>query len=209
MALHVTEHRAASESAGEDKLAGEPRLRELYVSELRPKLIERFGYKNVNQAPRLVKLCTSMGLGDSKGASDSSQIIEAAVREMSLIVGQRPCVTVAKKSIASFGVREGMPVGCRATVRGARAWEFLDRLLNIALPRIRDFRGLPRKSFDGRGNYSLGIDDHLIFPELSYDDVKTQRGMDITIVTTAPTDEEAMAFLEGLGMPLAREEGAS
>lgn len=179
----------------------------MYEQELRGKLVERFGYQNVFEAPNVVKIAVNMGLSDATGtgSSDAAQAIEAAVKELSMIIGQRPAITVAKKSIAAFGVREGMSVGCRATLRGNRAWEFMDRLFNIALPRIRDFRGLPRKAFDGRGNYSLGIDDHLVFPDLSYDDVDKQRGMDITIVTTAKTDEEAMVFLEGLGLPLERE----
>ncbi len=179
-----------------------PRLRLKYEQEVRPALMERFGYKNIWQVPRLVKVCVNMGVGRAK---EDYQTLENAIKEVSLILGQRPVVTRAKKSISAFGVRKGMPVGLRATVRGARMWEFLDKLFNLALPRIRDFRGLPRDAFDGRGNYTIGITDHLIFPELSYDDVERQRGMDITIVTTAETDEEAMALLEELGMPLARE----
>jgi len=189
-------------------VADKPRLKDIYEKDVRGKLMERFGYRNVFEAPNLVKIAVNMGLSDATGtgSSDAAQAIEAAVKELSLIIGQRPAITVAKKSIAAFGVRDGMSVGCRATLRGNRAWEFMDRLLNIALPRIRDFRGLPRRAFDGRGNYSLGIDDHLVFPDLSYDDVDKQRGMDITIVTTAKTDEEAMAFLEGgLGLPLQQE----
>jgi large subunit ribosomal protein L5 len=177
-----------------------PRLKERYQREVRPALMERFGYRNIWQVPRLVKVCISMGIGRAK---EDYQTLENAVREVALILGQRPCITRAKKSIAGFGVRKGMPVGLRATLRGARMWEFLDKLFNLALPRIRDFRGLPRDGFDGRGNYNLGITDHLIFPELSYDDVERQRGMDITIVTTARSDEEAMALLEALGLPLA------
>ncbi len=184
-----------------------PRLKEMYETELRPKLIERFGFHNVMQAPRLVKVCVNMGISEAKSGPEAGQVMETAMREMALITGQRPCITRARTSIASFQVRAGAMVGCRVTIRGDRAWEFVDRLFNIALPRIRDFRGVPRNSFDGRGNYSLGINDQLIFPELNYDDVKTQRGMDITIVTTARTDEEAQAFLEGLGLPLARPEG--
>lgn len=200
---HVAQS-AASESAGEHQVADKPRLKELYEQDVRPALMERFGYTNIFQAPRLVKVCLNMGLSDAKSGTDAAQNLEAAVNELALIVGQRPAVTRARKSIATFGVREGMTVGCRVTLRGVRAWEFVDRLFNIALPRIRDFRGLPRDAFDGRGNYSLGIDDQLIFPELNYDDVKKQRGMDITIVTTAESDEAAAAFLEGLGLPLQR-----
>jgi large subunit ribosomal protein L5 len=179
-----------------------PRLKKKYEEEVRPALMERFGYGNLLRVPRLVKVCINMGVGKAK---EDFQTLENAVREVSMIVGQRPAITRATKSISAFGVRKGMPVGLRVTLRGKRMWEFLDRVFNLALPRIRDFRGLSRDGFDGRGNYTFGVSDHLIFPELSYDDVERQRGMDITIVTTAPTDEEAMALLEGLGMPLARE----
>ncbi len=179
-----------------------PRLKKRYLEEVVPALMERFGYKNPMQVPRVVKVCINMGVGRAK---EDYQTLENAVKEVALILGQRPCITRAKKSISAFGVRKGMPVGLRATLRGARMWEFLDKLFNLALPRIRDFRGLPRDAFDGRGNYSIGITDHLIFPELTYDDIERQRGMDITIVTSAETDEEAMALLELLGLPLARE----
>jgi large subunit ribosomal protein L5 len=178
-----------------------PRLRAIYEERVVPALVERFGYKNVWQVPRLVKVCVNMGVGRAK---EDYQTLENAVGEVALILGQRPVITRAKKSVSAFGVRKGMPVGLRATIRGSRMWDFLDKLFNLALPRIRDFRGVPRDGFDGRGNYTFGISDHLIFPELSYDDVERQRGMDITIVTTARTDEEAMALLELLGMPLAR-----
>lgn len=190
-------------------MAQAPRLKQLYEQEVRPALMERFGYTNIYQAPRLAKMCVNMGVSDAKSGSDAAQNLEAAVSELAIIVGQKPAVTRAKKSIAAFGVREGVTVGCRVTLRGARAWEFMDRLFNIALPRIRDFRGLRREAFDGRGSYTIGIDDQLIFPELNYDDVQKQRGMDITIVTTAKTDEEAAALLEGLGMPLQRVVDAS
>ena len=180
-----------------------PRLKELYEKEVRPALMKRFGYKNIWQVPRIVKVCINMGVGEAK---QDYQTLENAIREVSLIIGQRPCITRAKKSVSAFGIRKGMPIGLKATLRGDRAWDFLDKLFNIALPRIRDFRGLPRDAFDGRGNYTIGITDHLIFPELGYDDVEKQRGMDITIVTTAETDEEAMALLEMLGMPLERTE---
>ena len=179
-----------------------PRLKKRYLEEVVPALMERFGYSNPMQVPRLVKVAINMGVGRAK---EDYQTLENAVKEVSLILGQRPCITRAKKSISAFGVRKGMPVGLRATLRGARMWEFLDKLFNLALPRIRDFRGLPRDAFDGRGNYSIGITDHLIFPELTYDDIERQRGMDITIVTSAETDEEAMALLELLGLPLAPE----
>ncbi|MCD6350652.1 MAG: 50S ribosomal protein L5 [Armatimonadetes bacterium] len=179
-----------------------PRLKRRYQEEIVPALMERFGYKNVWQVPRLVKVSVNMGVS---GAKEDYQTLEKALEEVALIIGQRPAVTRARKSISAFGVRQGMPVGLRATLRGERMWDFLDKLFNLALPRIRDFRGPPRDAFDGRGNYTIGITDHLIFPELTYDDIERQRGMDITIVTTAPTDEEAMALLEELGMPLARE----
>jgi large subunit ribosomal protein L5 len=185
-------------------MAEKPRLKKRYEEEIRPALIERFGYDNMFEAPNLVKVAVNMGVGDAKSGTDAAQNMEAAVREMGKIVGQRPSIRRATKSIAQFGVRAGMTVGCSATLRGARAWEFLDRLFNVSLPRIRDFRGLSRESFDGRGNYSLGIVDQLIFPELNYDEVHKQRGMDITIVTTAVTDEEGLALLEALGLPLKR-----
>ncbi len=187
-------------------MAQQPRMKVQYEEEIRPALMERFGYANIYQAPTVVKVSVNMGVGDAKSGPDAAANMDAAVREMSRIVGQRPNIRRATKSIASFGVREGMTVGCRATLRGARAWEFLDRLFNVALPRIRDFRGLKRDAFDGRGNYSLGMTDQLVFPELSYDEIKRQRGMDITIVTTAETDEEACALLEALGLPLKRAE---
>ena len=178
-----------------------PRLKERYEEEVRPALVERFNYDNTWQAPRLVKVCINMGV---EGAKESFETLERAMQELSVIAGQWPAMTRAKKSISAFGIRAGQPIGCRATLRGARMWEFLDRLFNIAMPRIRDFRGLSPNSFDGRGNYSLGLDDHLVFPELGYDDVERVRGMDITIVTTAQTDEEARALLELLGLPLQR-----
>ncbi len=180
-------------------MADTPRLKERYGEQIRPRLVERFGYTNLWQAPRLVKVCVNMGVSE---ATDRFETLENAMDELSIITGQRPCITRAKRSIATFGLRQGQAIGCRVTLRGARMWEFLDRLLNIALPRIRDFRGLTRNSFDGRGNYTMGINDHLIFPELSYDEVEKTRGLSITIVTTAQADEEAAAFLEDLGLPL-------
>jgi large subunit ribosomal protein L5 len=188
-------------------VAYKPRMQERYEKEIRPALMEQFGLGNIMQAPRLVKVCVNMGVGDAKGGPDAGANMDAAVREMSRIVGQKPCITHARRSISQFGVRQGMTVGCRVTLRGARAWEFIDRLFNVALPRIRDFRGLPRNSFDGHGNYSLGITDQLIFPELNYDDVQKQRGMDITIVTTAGRDEVGFAMMEALGLPFQRNEG--
>ncbi len=179
-----------------------PRLKVRYEEEVKPALVERFGYGNVMQVPTLVKVCINMGISKAK---EDFQTLENAVREVAKIVGQQPVITRARKSISAFGVREGMPVGLRVTLRGGRMWEFVDKVFNLALPRIRDFRGLSRDGFDGRGNYAFGLTDHLIFPELGYDDVERQRGMDVVIVTTAKTDEEARALLEGLGLPLSRE----
>ncbi len=183
-----------------------PRLKERYEKEVLPALMQRFGYKNIWQAPRLEKICLNMGIGKAR---ENPEYLEAALRELTLIAGQKAVPTRAKRSISAFNVRKKMTVGCRVTLRGDRMWEFLDRLMAIALPRIRDFRGLSRDAFDGRGNYNLGLDDQLIFPELSYDDVQRQQGLDITIVTTAKTDEEAEALLELLGMPLARPRAAA
>jgi len=177
-----------------------PRLKALYEDEIIGVLMERFGYTNIWQAPRLRKVSVNMSV--SEGSSDIDAL-EAATRELSLITGQWPAVTRAKHSIAAFGIREGQPIGCRVTLRGDRMYEFVDRLFNVALARIRDFRGLSPDSFDGRGNYTIGIDDELIFPELKYDDVAKVRGMDMTTVTTAETDEEAAELLRLLGMPLA------
>jgi large subunit ribosomal protein L5 len=180
-------------------MADRPRLRLKYDQDVQPALMEQFAYANVWQAPRLVKVCVNMGVEDAIKAPET---LDKAVQELSRIIGQRPAITRAKKSVANFHIRKGMPIGCRATLRGARMWEFADRLISLALPRIRDFRGLSPDGFDGRGNYSLGLTDLLIFPELGYDDVDKTRGMDITIVTTAPTDEEAEALIRGLGLPL-------
>jgi large subunit ribosomal protein L5 len=177
------------------------RLKDRYQEEMLPALMERFGYKNIWQAPRLEKVCVNMGVGQAKENVDT---LDAAVRELTTIVGQKVVITKAKKSISAFGIRQGMPIGCRVTLRGLRMWEFGDRLLSVALPRIRDFRGVSRNAFDGRGNYSFGLDDQLIFPELGYDDIERQRGMEITFVTTARTDEEAVALLEMLGVPFVR-----
>ena len=183
-------------------MAYQPRLKILYEETIQPQLTEQFGYKNIWQVPTLQKIVVSMGVSE---ATDNFETLENAVNELALILGQRPCITRAKQSVAAFGVREGQAIGCKATVRGHRMWEFADRLLNISVPRIRDFRGLPRRAFDGRGNYSLGIDDHLIFPELTYDDVEKSRGLGITIVTTAQSDDEAIALLEAIGLPLAEQ----
>lgn len=182
-----------------------PRLKDRFEKEFIPALMERFGYTNVWQVPRLVKVCVNMGV---EGAKTDHDTLEKAVKELSLIIAQRPNITRAKKSIANFGIRQGMAIGCRATLRGQRAWEFIDLLFSSTLPRIRDFRGLSPNSYDGRGNYSIGLTDLLIFPQLNYDDVEKTRGMDITIVTTAKTDEEAAALLEMLGLPTKKAEAA-
>ncbi|MCL5980976.1 MAG: 50S ribosomal protein L5 [Firmicutes bacterium] len=174
------------------------RLKEKYFQEVRPSLVERFTYSNTLQAPRLEKVVINMGVGEAK---ENSKILDAALKDLSLIAGQRPIITRAKKSVASFKIREGMSIGCKVTLRGARMYYFLDKLFNIALPRVRDFRGVSPKSFDGRGNYTLGLREQLIFPEINYDQVEKVRGMDIVIVTTAKSDEEARELLRGLGMP--------
>lgn len=178
------------------------RLKERYVNEIRPALMERFGYRNVMQVPKLTKITLNMGVGDAK--QDSKQL-EAATEQLAAIAGQRPSVRRARKSIAAFKLREGMPVGLSVTLRDDRAYEFLDRLTSIAIPRIRDFRGLNPRSFDGRGNYSMGVREQIIFPEIDYDKVDQVRGLDITFTTTAETDDEAFALLEAFGMPFARE----
>ena len=179
------------------------RLFERYKTEIIPELQKEFGIPNVNAVPRLGKIVINVGVGE---AILNAKLLDAAKADLAMITGQQPVISRAKKSISAFGIRQGMPIGLRVTLRGPRMWEFTDKLFSLALPRIRDFRGLPRDAFDGRGNYTLGLTDLLIFPELGYDDVERQRGMDITIVTTARTDEESMALLEGLGLPLAREQ---
>jgi len=177
-----------------------PRLRELYENELRGKLIERFGYSTPMRVPTLTKIVLNMGVGDAK---QDTKMLEAATEQLALIAGQQPNVRRAKKSVANFKLREGMPIGVAVTLRRARMWEFLDRLVTIAIPRIRDFRGLNPRSFDGRGNYSLGVREQLIFPEIDYDSIDQVRGLDVTIATTAQDDIEAFALLDGLGMPFA------
>ncbi len=174
------------------------RLRETYKKDVFPALKEKFKYENVNEVPKLVKVTINMGLGEAK---DNSKIMESAVQELSIISGQRPVITKAKKSIANFKVRQGMPVGCKVTLRGDNMYEFIDKFFNISLPRVRDFKGVSKNSFDGRGNYSMGIKEQLIFPEINYDDVESIKGMNIVFTTTAKTDEEAQALLELLGMP--------
>ena len=178
------------------------RLKERYNDEIRQQLIERFGYSSAMQAPRLQKITLNMGVGDAK---QDSKVLDAATEQLATIAGQKPSVRRARKSIAQFKVREGMPVGLSVTLRRERAYEFLDRLMTIAIPRIRDFRGLKPTSFDGRGNYSLGVREQIIFPEIDYDAVDTVRGLDVTITTSAASDAEAYALLEAFGMPFSRE----
>ncbi|WZL72622.1 50S ribosomal protein L5 [Clostridiaceae bacterium 35-E11] len=177
------------------------RLKETYSKEVAKTLMEKFNYKSTMEIPKLEKIVLNMGLGDAK---DNTKLLEAAVEELGIITGQKPIITRAKKSVANFKVREGMPVGAKVTLRGERMFEFADRLFNVALPRVRDFKGLNPNSFDGRGNYALGIKEQLIFPEIDYDKVDKIRGMDIIFVTTAKTDEEARELLRLLGMPFAR-----
>jgi len=173
-------------------------LKTLYRQDLIPKLMESFGYKNVMQAPQLSKIVLNMGLGE---AIQNIKILDSAVEELALIAGQRPVVTRARKSIASFKLRAGVSIGCRVTLRGERMYDFFTKLVNIALPRVRDFRGVSGKAFDGRGNYSLGIKEHIIFPEIDYDKIDKIKGLNVTVVTTAQTDEEGKELLRLMGMP--------
>jgi large subunit ribosomal protein L5 len=177
------------------------RLRTMYREEVVPALVKRFGYKNINEVPRLEKIVLNMGLGDCK---DNSKSLQIAVAELNQIAGQKPVITKAKKSVANFKVREGMNVGAKVTLRNERMYDFFDKFVSIALPRVRDFRGVSAKSFDGRGNYALGVKEQLIFPEISYDQIEKVRGFDICIVTTAKTDEEARELLRLMGMPFAK-----
>lgn len=176
-----------------------PRLKERYRSEIVPALVQRFGYRNRMQAPGLSKIVVSMGVG---AATQDPKALEGALADLATITGQRPAIRRARRSIAAFRVREKNPIGCMVTLRGDRMWEFLDRLISVALPRIRDFRGLPAEAVDGRGNYSLGLREQIVFPEIDIDSVTRVQGMNITIVTTAATDEEALALLRELGLPL-------
>jgi large subunit ribosomal protein L5 len=178
----------------------QPRLKQLYEQELRPQLRQELELSSVMAVPRVQKITLNMGVGEAK--TDAKQL-DAAVVELTTIAGQRAQIRRARKSIAQFKIREGMPIGARVTLRGARMYEFLDRLISIALPRIRDFRGLRPRSFDGRGNFSLGIREQIIFPEINYDDIQQVRGLDVAITTTAKTDEQALALLRGVGMPFA------
>ncbi|MGD0309503.1 MAG: 50S ribosomal protein L5 [Acidobacteriota bacterium] len=179
------------------------RLREMFKKEAVPALTRQFNYKNVMAVPRLVKINVNMGLGE---AIANAKLLDIAAEELAAVTGQRPVVTKAKKSIAAFKLRQGMPIGVTVTLRGDRMYEFLDRLVNVALPRVRDFRGVSTRSFDGRGNYTLGLRDQLIFPEIDYGKVDKARGMNVTVVTTAKTDDEAFALLSLLGMPFAKKE---
>ena len=179
------------------------RLKDLYNTEIREQMIKKFGYTNVMQVPKLDKIVVNMGVGEAR---ENEKLLEAAAKDMEIITGQKPVLTKAKKSIANFKIREGMPIGCKVTLRGDRMYEFLDRLVNLALPRVRDFRGVNPNSFDGRGNYAMGIKEQLIFPEIEYDQIDKVRGMDIIFTTTANTDEEARELLRLFNMPFARDE---
>ena len=189
---------AAEGGVGTLEAPPRPRLRERYLAEVAPALHEEFGYDNVMQVPSLSKIVVNMGVGE---AARDAKLIDGAVRDLSLITGQKPAVARAKKSVANFKLREGMPIGAHVTLRGDRMWEFCDRLLSIALPRIRDFRGLSDRQFDGRGNYTFGLTEQLMFHEINPDQVDRQRGMDVTVVTTASTDEEGRSLLRRLGFP--------
>lgn len=177
-----------------------PRLKDTYKAEIIPAMMQKFTYKNVNQVPRLEKVVINMGLGEAK---DNPKALDSAVEDLTVIAGQKPVVTTAKKSVANFKVREGMKIGAKVTLRGDRMYEFIDKLISIAIPRVRDFRGLSPKSFDGRGNFAMGFKEQLVFPEIDYDKVDAIRGMDIIVVTTAQTDEEARELLTQMGMPFA------
>lgn len=190
------EIQVAKETATDSKYVS--RKRKLYEEEVVPYLMKHFGYKNVNQCPKLVKITVNNGLGDSK---DNAKSVQIAQQELALITGQKPVLTKAKKSVANFKVRQGMNVGIKVTLRKEKMYDFFDKLVSIALPRVRDFRGVPSKSFDGRGNYAMGVKEQLIFPEIQYDQVEKVRGYDICIVTTAKTDEEARELLKAMGMP--------
>jgi len=174
------------------------KMQQLYVDKIRAQMVEQFGYKNLMQVPRIDKIVINMGVGD---ATQDKKLVDAAAAEMALIAGQKPVITKAKKSVAVFKLREGMPIGCKVTLRREKMYDFLDRLVTIALPRVRDFRGLNPKSFDGRGNYAMGLKEQIVFPEINYDRIAKIRGMDIIITTTAKTDDEARALLFAFGMP--------
>lgn len=178
-----------------------PRLREKYENEVIQAMREKFGYKSIMEVPKVEKIVINMGVGDAK---ENSKLLDAAVKDITTITGQKAVVTKAKKSVSNFKIRQGMPIGCKVTLRGTKMYEFADKLFNVALPRVRDFKGVSSKAFDGRGNYSLGVKEQLIFPEIEYDKVEKVRGMDIIFVTTAKTDEEAKELLRLLGMPFAQ-----
>lgn len=177
------------------------RLKETYLNEIAPAMQQKFGYKNVMQIPKVEKIVVNMGVGEAK---ENAKILDSAIADLQLITGQKPVVTKAKKSIANFKIREGMNIGCKVTLRGEKMYDFMDRLINLALPRVRDFRGVNPNAFDGRGNYSLGIKEQLIFPEVEYDKIDKVRGMDVIFVTTANTDEEARELLTMFNMPFAK-----
>ena len=177
------------------------RMKETYQNEIVDAMIKKFGYKNIMEVPKLDKIVINMGVGEAK---ENAKILESAMKDLEIIAGQKPITTKAKNSIANFKIREGMPIGCKVTLRGEKMYEFLDRLVNLALPRVRDFRGVNPNAFDGRGNYALGIKEQLIFPEIEYDKVDKVRGMDIIFVTTANTDEEARELLTQFNMPFAK-----
>jgi large subunit ribosomal protein L5 len=189
--------------AEQDRNGYEPRLKRLYLDELRPRLKDELALKTIMQVPRVSKVTLNMGVGEAK---TEAKALDSALEELTTIAGQRAQIRRARKSIAGFKIREDMPIGARVTLRGDRMYEFLDRLVSIALPRIRDFRGVSPRSFDGRGNLSLGIREQIIFPEINYDDIAAVRGLDVAITTTAPTDDEGRALLSGLGFPFAGEE---
>jgi large subunit ribosomal protein L5 len=174
----------------------------MYESETTPKLMEEFGYKSIMQVPKLTKIVLNMGLGE---AIQNIKVLDSAVQELSLIAGQKPIITRARKSIAAFKLRAGVPIGCKVTLRGLRMYDFFNRLVNVALPRVRDFRGVSPKGFDGRGSYSLGIKEHIIFPEIDYDKIDKIKGLNVTIVTTARNDEEGIALLRSMGMPFRKQ----
>jgi len=177
------------------------RLKDFHAEVVVPQLMDEFGYSNIMEVPTLEKIAVNMGVGEAK---EEPELLDAAIDELAIITGQRPSVRRARKSVAAFKVRQGQPIGAAATLRGERMWDFLDRLMNIALPRVRDFRGVSPNSFDGRGNYSLGLREQLVFPEIDYDEIKKIQGMNVSIVTTAETDEEARELLRLLGMPFAQ-----
>lgn len=189
---------AAKKTSSEAKTNNATRLKSLYREEVVPALIKEYGYSSIMQTPKLEKVVINIGVGD---ATKNSKLLEESVKELTVITGQKPVITRARKSIATFKLREGAEIGCKVTLRGDRMYQFLDKLFNISLPRVRDFRGVSKTSFDGKGNYTLGVREQIIFPEINYDEVNVIRGMDVVIVTTAKTNKEAYSLLEGLGMP--------